>query len=226
MSAAPDPDEDLRHRIAGTDIYLLDQILAGRFPKGSRILDAGCGGGRNIAWFLRSGYDVSAIDRDPHAVAALREAARGLAPDSSDDRFRAEPIEACSFQDESFDAVLAIAVLHFASTDAELDAMLASLARVLRPGGTLFIRTATSIGIEDRIRPLPGRASERVFELPDGSTRYLLDEEEILARTAALPGELLAPVKTTNVQGLRCMTTWVARKTGSTVEASTSGTDS
>jgi len=216
-------DEELRRRIGGTDIYLLDQILAGRFPPGSRILDVGCGGGRNIAWFLRSGYDVSAIDRDPHAVAALREAARELAPSLPDDRFRAESIESCSFDDASFDAVLAIAALHFVEDDPTFEAQLASVARVLRPGGTLFVRTATSIGIEDRIRPTPGRRSSRVFDLPDGSTRYLLDEAEILARTAALPGELLAPVKTTNVQGLRCMTTWVARKHPTTAGTAAGG---
>jgi len=47
---------------------------------------------------------------------------------------------------------------------------------------------------------------------PDGSEAYLVDEGRLLAATARLGAELVDPIKTTNVQGLRCMTTWVLRR--------------
>jgi len=41
----------LKEAINGTDIYLLDQILKDRYETGDKILDAGCGKGRNLKWF-------------------------------------------------------------------------------------------------------------------------------------------------------------------------------
>ena len=42
--------------------------------------------------------------------------------------------------------------------------------------------------------------------------RYLVSLEDLLRTTNDLGGELLDPVKTVNVQNLRCMTTWVVGK--------------
>ena len=47
------------------DIYLFDQLLRGRFDGRRRLLDAGCGTGRNLRFFLRCGFDVRAADVDP-----------------------------------------------------------------------------------------------------------------------------------------------------------------
>jgi len=55
---------ELRKQFGEIDIYLFDQLLRGRVAPGMRILDAGCGAGRNLIYFLRQGYDVFAVDRD------------------------------------------------------------------------------------------------------------------------------------------------------------------
>jgi hypothetical protein len=86
--------------------------------------------------------------------------------------------------------------------------MVREMWRVLKPGGMLFCRLASSIGMEDRVTPLGGRR----FALPDGSERYLVDEAILMEWTASLGGSLLDPLKTTVVQNQRCMTTWVVRK--------------
>lgn len=190
------------------DIYLFDQLLKGRIGRADRVLDAGCGSGRNLVHLLQSGIDVSAVDVNPHAVAEVRELAARVAPGLSADRFRIEPVERLSFPDFSFTVVLSSAVLHFASGDEQFDAMVDSMWRVLAPGGMLFARLATTIGMESRMRPL-GR---RRFALPDGSERYLVDESMLMERTARLGGQLLDPIKTTIVQDQRSMTTWVVRK--------------
>jgi SAM-dependent methyltransferase len=124
------------------------------------------------------------------------------------DNFRVEPVEAMSFAPASMDAVLSSAVLHFARDDAHFMAMLSGSWRMLRPGGVFFARLASSIGMENRVQPVAGRR----HRLPDGSERYLVDEAFLLARTEALGGELLDPLKTTVVQDQRCMTTWVMRR--------------
>ena len=190
------------------DIYLFDQLLRRRIVPGMRILDAGCGSGRNIVFLLRTGYDVSACDRDEEAISDVRRLAASLAPALAPGSFRVEPVEQLSFEPASFDVVISSAVLHFAHDERHFDAMLRAMWHVLRSGGFLFARLASTIGIEDRVRPLGGRH----FHLPDGSQRFLVDERMLTDASRTLGGDLLDPIKTTVVQDQRSMTTWVLRK--------------
>ena len=199
---------DLLETLGGIDIYLLDQVLRGRITPGMSLFDAGCGGGRNVRYFLQAGYEVFAVDREPEAVAQVIDLAARLAPELPASNFRVEPLEEISRPAASVDVVVCNAVLHLAHTDAQFEAMLDGCWRVLRPGGLFFARLASTIGMEDRCRSIDGRWCE----LPDGTQRYLVDQEFLLAAGERLGGRLLDPIKTTVVQDLRCMTTWVLRK--------------
>jgi tellurite methyltransferase len=190
------------------DIYLFDQILKGRFVPGMKILDAGCGGGRNLVYFLGAGYEVFGVDQNPDNIAYVRQLAHQLAPQLPPDNFQIAAVEDVVFGVERFDAVLSSAVLHFARDESQFHQMLNSMWQQLKPGGLFFARLASSIGIENLIQHIDGRR----FLLPDGSERFLVDEELLVKVTAQLQGEWLEPLKTTNVQNLRCMTTWVLRK--------------
>ena len=198
----------LSEEFGSIDIYLFDQLLRGRITPGMRIFDAGCGYGRNLIYLLRHGYEVFGVDANPGAIAGIRDLTRALAAGLPPGNFRAEPIESTTFSDNSADVVLASAVLHFAENEAHFDAMLSACWRVLKPGGMFFSRLASSIGIEGRIRPIRGRRAL----LPDGSERFLVDEELLMRLTESLGGVLLDPLKTTVVQNQRAMTTWVLRK--------------
>lgn len=199
---------DLQDRFGNIDIYLFDQLLRGRITPGMRVLDVGCGAGRNLVYLLQAGYEVFGVDADPAAVAAVQRLAATLAPHLPADNFRVEPAERTSFADEFADVALSSAVLHFARDDEHFEAMLRGTWRVLRPGGLFFCRLASTIGMENRVTPLQGRR----YRLPDGSERYLVDEERLMALTNQLSGALLDPLKTTVVQNQRCMTTWMMRK--------------
>jgi len=197
----------LQEQFGNIDIYVFDQLLRGRIAPGMRVFDAGCGGGRNLVYLLREGYDVCGNDADANAVSQVRAMAASLAPGRPHD-FRVEPIEATSFPDAHAGVVIASAVLHFARDERHFEAMLRQMWRVLEPGGVFFARLASTIGIEPDVAALGnGR-----FRLPDGSDRFLVDAAAIESWTRTLGGTLLDPIKTTVVHNQRSMTTWVARQ--------------
>ena len=169
------------------------------------VLDAGCGPGRNLVYLLREGCQVFAVDTNSQAVEQVRRLAAALGNPSPAENFRVAPVEQMPFPDAIADVVVCIAVLHFARSGEHFLAMLNELWRVLRPGGMLFCRLASRIGMD--------------FEpLPDGRYRvgnshwFLVDEPMLLAQTRERRAELVDPLKTTIVQNSRCMTTWVLRK--------------
>jgi tellurite methyltransferase len=203
------PHLNLQEWFGQVDIYLFDQLLKGRFNPRMRVLDAGCGGGRNLIYFLRCGYDVCGVDLSNEAIAHVRALASGLAPHLPADNFRVEAVEEMSFADAGFDVVLSSAVLHFARDEEHWRGMVGELWRVLKPGGVLFARMASSVGMEAQILPLEGRR----YHLPDGSDRFLVDDRMLLDATDSVGGELIEPLKTVVVRNLRSMSTWCLRKT-------------
>jgi SAM-dependent methyltransferase len=224
---------NLQELFGNIDIYLFDQLLKGRVVAGMRVLDAGCGTGRNLVYLLRNGFEVFGVDESEQAVKEIRKLASVLAPQLPADNFRVEPVERMSFgreantreqtvnskevlaagsveknATENFDVVLSSAVLHFARNEAQWQAMVDEMWRVLKPGGIFFARLASTIGIEDKVKLIEGRR----YHLPDGSDRFLVDEAMLKKVTAAIGGEFIEPIKTTVVENLRAMTTWVVRK--------------
>lgn len=199
---------DIQGLFGNIDIYLFDQLLRGRINPGMRVLDAGCGGGRNLVYLLNEGYDVFGTDVSAAAIDDVRRLAAAIRSDVPAENFRVEPLEATSFPDGFADVVLCSAVLHFARDDEQFNAMLNGAWRALRAGGLFFCRLASSIGMESRVEHVNGRR----YRLPDGSERYLVDQALLLDLTRTLGGLLLDPLKTTVVQDQRCMTTWVMRK--------------
>ena len=200
----------LREQFGDIDIYLFDQMLRGRIDDGATVLDAGCGSGRNLVFMLRAGMRVFGVDAGADAIAAAQQRLSAASPAFDPARLSVQEVDALPFASSSMDVVISSAVLHFARDDAHFDAMVHEMWRVLAPGGMLFCRLASTIGIEDAVQPIQGRR----HLLPDGSTRYLVDEARLMATTRQFGGALLDPLKTTVVQGMRAMTTWVVRKGG------------
>src|SRR5436309_187417 len=199
--------QDLQQQFGSIDIYLFDQLLKGRITSEMRVLDAGCGSGRNLIYFFRSGFNTSGVDQSSEAIAQIQSLAAQLAPHLPENNFRADAIEQMSFSDAKFDVVLSSAVLHFARDENHWDQMVREMWRVLKPGGIFFARLASTIGI-DGIRLIDGRR----YHLPDGSERFLVDEEMLLRETESIGGQWLEPFKTVVVQHQRAMSNWILRK--------------
>jgi SAM-dependent methyltransferase len=199
---------DLQEWFGSIDIYLFDQLLKGHITPQMKVLDAGCGGGRNLIYLLRSGFDVFGVDQSSESISHIQSLAATLAPHLPADNFRVEPIERMSFGDASCDVVMSSAVLHFATDEEHWHSMVDEMWRVLKPGGIFFARLASSIGMEEQIEQIEGRR----YHLPDGSDRFLVDEQMLLATTVSLAGEWLEPFKTVVVQNMRSMSNWCLRK--------------
>ena|ERR1700744_2438213 len=200
--------QNLQQLYGNIDIYLFDQLLKGRFDNCKKILDAGCGGGRNLVYFLRNGFDVYGADPNPQAIEAVKELAKNLAPAIPQSNFQIAPAEDLPFETDYFDLVISSAVLHFARDENHFESMLKGMWQVLKPGGNFFARLASDIGIKILVKPLGNSR----YLLPDGSERFLVNQQKLLAYAEKLNCRLYEPIKTTNVQNLRCMTTWCMQK--------------
>jgi tellurite methyltransferase len=201
------PSRALRSQFGDIDIYLFDQVLKGRFDARRRVLDAGCGDGRNLVYFLRNGFTCFGVDLDPDAISCLRRTASNLAPNLPSANFSVGNLTRLEHADESMDAIVCSAVLHFADDETDFGRMLEEMWRVLAAGGLFFARLASNIGLEQRVL-----SAGRRVRLPDGSERFVVDEPMLLRWTERLGGRLADPIKTTNVQQQRCMTTWCVVK--------------
>ncbi len=196
----------LQEQFGQIDIYVFDQILRGNIASGMRVLDAGCGYGRNLVYLLREGCEVFALDADAGGVEHVRALAAELQTGLPAENFVTGAIETMPFTNDFADVVICNSVLHFARDEQHFLAMLTELWRVLRPGGLLFCRLGSRIGMEfERVRG-------QVFRIGDGSEWFLVDEAALLDMTRQMDGVLVDPLKTTVVQDYRCMTTWVVRK--------------
>jgi SAM-dependent methyltransferase len=196
----------IQEQFGRIDIYVFDQILRGNIGPGMRVVDAGCGFGRNLVYLLREGAEVFGVDADAEGVAHVRALAAELAPGLPQENFQVAQLEAMPFPDGFADVVICNSVLHFAQTDAQFVAMVREMWRVLQPGGLLFARLGSRIGMS-----FP-KVKGNVYEIGDGSEWFLVDEGMLMKLTDDLGGVMVDPLKTTVVQDYRCMTTWVVRK--------------
>ena len=185
---------ELNQELGNIDIYLLDQILKGRVKPGTKILDAGCGEGRNLTYLMNNNFDVHGIDINPAAIRMLNFVASSKGYGDHRERFQSGDIGSMPFPDQEFDWVICGAVLHFALDQEMFFRMFSELVRVLKTGGTLFIRMASDF--------LPTKLQENNFT-------YLLTDEIMVRILDEFGLQKIEPVKTVIVEDQRCMTTLV-----------------
>jgi bifunctional enzyme CysN/CysC len=108
--------------------------VAERLEPERRLLEVGCGNGRDSVFFAAKGHQVTALDRSPEAIASCT-AVHG----DGSVQFVARPLPAVADRLPSpFDVVYSRFALHVMTRSEETET-LASAARVLRPGGQLFV---------------------------------------------------------------------------------------
>lgn len=187
--------KELNQTLGNVDIYLLDQILKGRFESKPRILDAGCGEGRNLSYFKNNGHIIYGIDKNPLAIRMLHMMYKVLPKE----HFLAGDLETLPWKDNFFDAIVCSAVLHFAPDQTSMYTMVSEMVRVLKPRGTLFIRAASDLGLSSP---------------QDSNFSYLITKRDIEKIQEIFPVVSVEPVKSVLVEDKRSMLVWVLEKTG------------
>jgi 2-polyprenyl-3-methyl-5-hydroxy-6-metoxy-1,4-benzoquinol methylase len=186
--------------IGNVDIYVIDQILKERYQPGQSILDAGCGGGRNLKWFYQNDFEITGIDADAERITEAKE----HYPKASAN-FTVGELDQLPYGENSFDHILCCAVLHFAQSEEHFQAMFSEIFSALKPKGTLLIRVASNIGLEGKKPFVQDGVSKETGD-------FYITRELISELFESYPLELIEPVKTTNVQDIRAMTTLVFQK--------------
>ncbi len=187
--------------LGNIDLYWLDFILKGHLPDNAKLLDAGCGEGRNLYYCMQNGYDVFGVDQNPEAIRYIKIIANQLKLDNVDARFQTMNLAKLLFPDETFDVIINSAVLHFAEDRDHFLKMLGECVRVLKPGGKMFIRTMTNKGLTHE-QNLPNKNEDR----------FLLDDELLEHFCKIYCLEFLETPKNVIVGNVRTMGTYTFTK--------------
>ncbi len=189
---------ELNNALGNTDLYLIDQILKGRFDSSMKILDAGAGEGRNLHYFLKNNFDVHAIDNNAAAIRMLKYIASSLNRTANLDNFQHASLSILPYHDNSFDLVICSAVLHFAKDKQEFSVWVQELCRVCKSKGIVFIRMGSTEGLTEKA--------------PEDDFSFHISEAILSEVLSSNPLKLLEPSKHVLVSGRRCMATLIFEK--------------
>ena len=175
------------------DIYLIDQILKDRLHKGQRILDLGCGSGRNLIILETLGCEIYGVDQSAQAIDSCRRQLQSF----KEEHFYVGDLLQHPFQTEHFDVVICNALFHFAKDQEDFFNWTQSAWNALKPAGLFFARLSTTIGLPNA-KPF--------------GFNYLASEQDLLTCEKKWKAQRIDPLKTTLVETTRTMTTWVLGK--------------
>src|SRR5450432_785396 len=96
----------LQEQFGQIDIYVFDQLLRGNIAPKMRVLDAGCGYGRNLVYLLQRGAEIFAVDGNADCVEQVRRLSESLKTGLPDRNFQVGVIEEMHFPNEFADVVM------------------------------------------------------------------------------------------------------------------------
>jgi len=197
--------KQLNSELGNIDIYWLDFILKGHLPKNAKVLDAGCGEGRNLTYCFKNGFDVFGVDKNPDAIRFIKLLAKQYRLKNIDARFQVMSLEKILFPTATFDVIICSAVLHFAKNKVHFDLMIKEFVRLLKPNGKIFIRTMTDRYFPKSIIEI----EEGIFEFPHEQLRFAVNADAFVESLHKLNLKLLEPYKEVVVEGRHAMGTFM-----------------
>ncbi len=100
-----------------------------------RVLDLGCGAGRNLVYLLEKGFDVYGIDCAPEGLEIIK---KRLKKERKCSLKLGNVLNKLPYEDNFFDAVISVQVLQHGKVN-EIKGAIKEIERVLKPGGLIFI---------------------------------------------------------------------------------------
>lgn len=153
------------------------QAAAAEWKDGARLLDIGCGAGRNAVPLARAGWDVCGVDLSlPMVVTARSRLAAGQLLDRA--RVLLAPMDRLPFASASFDFIVAHGIWNLARSGGEFGRAVDEAARVARPGCVVFLFTFSRHTLTPQAEPAPGESF--VFTQFSGQPQCFLTEEQII----------------------------------------------
>ena len=161
---------------------LMEVAAARRAGGAQRLLDIGCGAGRNAVPLLRQGWTVAAIDL---SLGMLRAAQQRLAAEAPGQRLglALSPMEHLPIATGSIDFIVAHGIWNLARTTAQFRAAVLEAARVARRGASLFVFTFSRATLPASDQPLPGE--RYVFTRFSGGPQIFLTIDELVVELSA-----------------------------------------
>jgi len=200
--------KQLNSELGNIDLYWLDFILKGYLPDNAKILDAGCGEGRNLIYCFKNGMDIFGIDQNPEAITFLKLIAKQYRIEDLEARFQVMKLDKVLFPNSTFDVIICSAVLHFAKNMEHFNSMTAELARILKPGGKIFIRTMTDHYFPANIMEI----DENVYQFPNEHIRFAINADAFVEKLQKIGLKLLEPYKEVVVENRHTMGTFMLEK--------------
>ena len=162
---------------------LLDVAAARLGGSAHRLLDIGCGAGRNAVPLLLQGWAVAAIDL---SLGMLRAAQQRLAAEAPGRTLglTLAPMEQLPIATGSIDFIVAHGIWNLARTTAQLRAAVREAARVARHGASLFVFTFSRATLPASDQPLPGE--RYVFTRFSGGPQIFVTVEELVEELAVV----------------------------------------
>jgi 2-polyprenyl-3-methyl-5-hydroxy-6-metoxy-1,4-benzoquinol methylase len=140
------------HTNGGTDVLLgylyalsparreiaLREMFYVHYVAGGRLLEVGCGNGRQLERLAQAGWQVEGIDFDEHAASAARRLGIPV---------RVGELSSADYADDQFDAIILSHVIEHVEDPVRL---LAECRRILKPGGQLILATPNANALGHR----------------------------------------------------------------------------
>ena len=158
-SKMKDKDHIVKTDIAISQVnraLLSDEHIKKSYPKGSHIIEIGCGNGFNPCYLYQEGYKVTAFDVSSNAIEQARELAKNL--NVPKDLFHiADHSFFETIEGDSVDAVIALGVMRYLETPIR-DQIYRQVYRILKPGGCFLVSNDNQLF--------------EIFAMNDGTIRF------------------------------------------------------
>ncbi len=166
-----------RSRPSASLLEFTEELASGaEHTRRLRILDIGCGAGRNSVPLARAGHTVFGIDVARSMIEAAHEHAVEAGV-SSRCTFRPGRMDALPLDEPGFDLIVAHGVWNLAESEETFRAAVAEAARLSRPGASLFVTTFSRNTLPPEAQPVAG--TRFVFTDFNGSPQCFLREHEL-----------------------------------------------